>query len=238
MKFAINRLFLIVTPTLMVLMPTSVLAKLTVPKKIILTSGADLLKNTQIKLHQHLSQNQYNRIKIMPMSKPKDSEFTYEQLRVDLPKGYPVAKRVCVHLTHGKQTISLWFAVKAYQSILVASHPIKQHTTLKKSDFILTNRDISGLRGKPYTHLPKDSWLKHALNSNQILTQNQLVRKPQVLQGQVVQIKLISQGITIITKAIAQKDGYIGEAIQMKNIKTNTNFIATVTAPNQAEISS
>lgn len=109
---------------------------------------------------------------------------------------------------------------------------------LKKSDFILKNRDISGLRATPYTHLPKETWLKHAINSNQILTHNQLIRTPKVLKGQIVQIKLISQGITIITKAIAQKDGYIGEAVQMKNIKANTDFIATVTAQNQAEVSS
>lgn len=110
MNFAINRLLLIVSPTVMALLPTSVLATLT---------GADLLKHTQIKLHQHLSQSPYNRIELIPLSKPKDSEFTYEQFSVDLPKAYPVAKRVCVHLTHAKQSVSIWFAVKAYQSVLV-----------------------------------------------------------------------------------------------------------------------
>jgi flagella basal body P-ring formation protein FlgA len=201
------------------------------------TSGEELLKKAQQSLAEYLKKQSYDSIQLTAKNKPKDSEFALADFTIELPKNNPPAKEMCVRLNYKNHSIPIWFTVKAYQKVLVAKHALKNRSPVNKEDFILKQRNIAGLKNAPYSQLPSTQWLKNSINKNHILTTNDLINLPQVIRGQLIKIKIVNGGISILTEAIAENDGYLGQTIQLKNTKTNKHFEARVTGPNQAEVS-
>ena len=202
------------------------------------TTGIDLLNKAQSALKNHLEKQKYDSIVLTTKAHLKDSPLPLSAFTVLIPNEYPTAKQVCVRLNSGKHSIPVWFRVKAYQKVLVARYKIKNHTVVNAKDFILEKRNIAGLKETPYTQMPQTVWLKKSINSDRILTQKYLTDTPAVIKGQSVQVKVLNHGVSIITEAIAQHDGSIGQKIRVKNAQTNKYLVAVVTAPNQAEIPS
>jgi flagella basal body P-ring formation protein FlgA len=202
------------------------------------TSGIDLLNKAQLALKSQLEQHNYLQIEISSKAKLQNSSLPLSSFTVQIQKEYPTAKKVCVRLRSGRHSIPVWFSVKAYQNVLVAQHHIKNRTIVHDNDFILKTRNIAGLKDIPYNRLPQTIWLKKSINTDQILTPGFLTDPPFVIKGQSVQVKIVNHGISITTEAIAQKDGFIGQKVTMKNTQTHKYFLAVITAPNQAEIPS
>lgn len=202
------------------------------------TKGIDLLAKAQSSLKNQLEKQEYTHVELATKVKLKDSRFPLSAFKIQIPAEYPVAKHLCVRMSYKKQSIPVWFTVKAYQKVLVAQHKIKNQTTANDQDFILKTRNIAGLKDKPVNKLPQRMWLNKSINTNQILTQSHLSDIPEVIKGQKIQITVFNQGISIVTEAIALNNGSIGQSVQMKNPKTNKYFFAVITAVNQAEITS
>lgn len=200
------------------------------------TKARELINKAQIALMKKLNESPYAQIELSSKTVLKDSDIPLANFEVQLPEGYPVAKRVCVRLVSQKHSIPIWFGVKAYQQVLVAQRTIKHHTFLQATDLHLKQRDIAGLHGKPLTHLPSDAWLSQPINKHQILTEECLGTSPLVMQGYPVHVTVEQHGIAIIIEAIAQHHGGLGQRIRMKNPRTNKYFVATVTGKNKAEI--
>jgi flagella basal body P-ring formation protein FlgA len=201
------------------------------------TTGAALLNNATKALENHLKKK-YASITLSAQGTVKDSEFPLSDFHAEIPSAYPPAKHVCVHLNRAKASIPVWFKVSAYQSVLVARHPIKNRTPLKKSDFILSLRNVAGLKANPLTQIPPSHWLKKAIHKDHILIASDIMNSPAVIKGHWVQITVQNKGISLVSKALAQNDAFIGQTARMKNPESNKYFVARVTAPNQAEISS
>lgn len=200
------------------------------------SKAQDLLNKAQTALSRQLKQQAYEQVELSSKTILKDSDIALADFTVQLPKVYPTAKRVCVRLIYKKDSLPVWFAVKAYQSVLVAPQRIKSHTLIHRNNFLLKKRNIAGLKYPPVTRLSQNIWLKKSINKNHILTMEDLSPKPQIIQGQKVKVTLAQQGISILTEALAQSEGYTGQIIRMKNPRTNKYFTATVTGKNQAEI--
>ncbi|MCL9682626.1 flagellar basal body P-ring formation chaperone FlgA [Legionella maioricensis] len=202
------------------------------------TTGMDLINKARSELKNQLEKQEYSHVELTTKTKLKGSVFPLSAFKIQIPSEYPVAKQVCVRLNYEKHSIPVWFTVKAYQKVLVAKHQIKNRTIVREDDFILKEQSISGLKQMPLTKLLHPFWLKKSINAAQVLTQKYLIEIPSIIKGQSVQIKIVTHGVSIITEAIAQNDGDIGQTIRMKNPQTNKYFVAVVTAPNQAEIPS
>lgn len=200
------------------------------------STAAELLNKAQHALAQQLKKDAYSQVVLNSKTLLKDSDIPLNNFSVQLPKGYPVAKRVCVHLNYKKRAIPVWFSVKAYQSVLVAQHKIKQHTLLHSKDVVMQRRNIAGLKNPPLSQLPTALWLTRSINKNQILSQDDLRNQPEVLQGQKVGVHVRQHGISIMLEALAQNDAYLGQTVRMQNPQTNKYFVATVTGKKQAEI--
>ncbi|RUR18225.1 flagellar basal body P-ring formation protein FlgA [Legionella sp. km535] len=206
-------------------------------QQVVRTTGNELRRKAQTELEHQLSKR-YDTITLNPKGLVKDSEFPLSEFHVELPESYPPAKQIAVRLIHGKYSIPVWFKISAYQSVLVAKHPLTNRTQLHQTDFILKKRDIAGLKNKPLTKLPQAIWLKKSINKNQILTFSDVAPTPQIIKGQWVQVTVFNRGISLLSKAIAEQDGYTGQLIRMKNPQSNKYFVARVTSSHQAEISS
>lgn len=196
----------------------------------------DLLNKAHQALVQHLKNQAYSQVVLNSKTLLKDSDIPLTDLSVQLPKGYPITKRVCVHLNYKKRSIPVWFSVKAYQSVFIAQHKMKQHTQLHPEDVALQRRNIAGLKNPPLSQFRQTVWLTRSINKNQILTQDDVRNTPEVMQGQKINVNVRHQRISIMMEALAQNDAYLGQAVRMKNLQTNKYFVATVTGKNQAEI--
>jgi flagella basal body P-ring formation protein FlgA len=203
-----------------------------------LTSGIDLVNKAQQALKNHLEKQEYSHIELISKTKLKGSALPLSAFTVEINNLYPIPKKVCVRLLAGTHSIPIWFTVKANKEVLVAQHQIKNRTEVHENDFIIQNRTIAGLKDEPLTQLPQATWIKKSINTNQILTTKFVTEMPSVIKGKPVQVTVSNHGVSILTEAIAQNDGYIGQKIRMKNSQTNKYFIAVVTATNQAEITS
>ncbi|KGP63291.1 hypothetical protein EP47_09165 [Legionella norrlandica] len=201
----------------------------------ILTKGNDLINKAESTLKQQLLQR-YESVELTVKTKVKNTEFPLSSYRVDLPKNDPPARQICVRLNHDNHSIPVWFTIKTYQKVLVAKYKIKTYTPAHESHFVLQKRNIAGLRSKPLTELPPKSWLKNSINKNQILTQDDLIKIPQIIKGQSVEVTVQHKGISLSIEAIAQSNGYKGQLIRMLNPASHKFFIAQITAPNKAEI--
>ncbi len=212
--------------------------KIAVVKQRTQTTGMDLINRAQTELKSQLEKQEYSQIELTTKTKLKGSVFPLSAFKIQIPNQYPVAKQVCVRLNYGKHSIPVWFTVRAYQKVLVARHQIKKRTIVYEDDFIVKAHDISGLKQMPLTKLSHSFWLKKSINEHQVLTQKHVREIPSIIKGQSVQVKVVNHGVSIMTEAIAQNDGDIGQTIRMKNPQTNKYFVAVITAPNQAEIPS
>ncbi|MFJ1268006.1 flagellar basal body P-ring formation chaperone FlgA [Legionella lytica] len=200
------------------------------------TKANDLLSTAQTALAKQLKKQAYSQVELSSKTVVKDSGIALANFKIQLPKGYPVARRVCVRLRYQNRAIPIWFAVKAYQSVLVAKHRIKHHTLLRPSDVILKKRNIAGLNSAPLMQFPTTAWLNKSINKQQILTQDLFGNQPEILQGQKAKVLVQQQGIAITIEAIAQSNGTQGQSIRMKNPRTNKYFFAVVTGKNSAEV--
>ncbi|EHL30357.1 flagellar basal body P-ring formation chaperone FlgA [Legionella drancourtii] len=203
---------------------------------IVRTKAQDLLNKARQALAQQLKSQAYSQVLLNSKTLLKDSDIPLTDFSVQVPKKYPIAKRVCLHLNSKKRSIPVWFAVKAYQAVFVAQHKIKQHTLLHSEDIALQRRNIAGLKNPPLTQFPQRVWLTRSINKNQILTHDDVRTTPEVMQGHKVNVNVRQHGISIMMEALAQSDAYLGQAVRMQNPQTNKYFVATVTGKNQAEI--
>lgn len=193
-----------------------------------------LIKKAHTALIRQLSQY-YENVSARAISQPTAHVHQLSTFTVELPPSNWIAKRVCVRLRHQNTSIPIWFAVQAYQKVLVAKHQIKNQSELGPNDLRIEQKEITGLRHKPLPLKTQKNWAIKTIQAHQILTDNLVVKKPDVLKGQLVQVKVNSPHLFIASKAMALNNGYKGQCIPLKNPNSNQLFTAKITAVNQVE---
>lgn len=190
-------------------------------------------------LNQLNHAHKYTHVQIEPISTPKDSTYPLDELQPTLNLHYPVARRVCVWLTHPNQKshqMAIWFKVRAYASVVVAKHAVRYHTPLNNADFSREERNIAGLGAEPVRVVPNQGWLTSSLAKGAILLSDHIQEPPLVIQGQPVNVTVHHGAITITMQAIAVKDGYVGQTTTVKNPLNQKTFDVRITGYQQAEI--
>lgn len=201
----------------------------------IITSGIALTEKAQTALKFQLEQQSYDAIELSNTANVPGSSLPLADFSTSIKNDYPVAKKVCVQLHADNATRFIWFKAKAFKKVLVAQHNLKSGSVLNKPDFKLVHSNIAGLDSSPLTTLPQQVWLIKSLHRGQVLTKNYLAPKPTIIQGQQVQIHVLTQGVKIITEGEAQKEGNTGQVIPIKT-PTNKSFNARIIGPNQVEV--
>lgn len=201
------------------------------------TSGDALVKKAQIALATQLK-NQYSRIEMKPLSQPKGSDVPLDSFKVNITLSYPVAKRVCVWLTHDRQSIPVWFDVQAYSRVLIAQRHTVYDKALTKDAFVLQERNIAGLKGKPAQARPDKLWLNTSLQAGDILLTQHIKEPPLVVPGQTVKVRLHQNRINLVMEAVALTGGYRGQSINVKNPVNQQTFAVKITGLRQAEVTS
>lgn len=180
----------------------------------------------------------YTRIDIQAISELKDSEYNQEEFKTEIRLTFPTNQRVCVWLIHKHQRIAVWFTVKSYAKVLIASHDLTADSAVQKETFTWHERNIAGLNALPVSSFPKNRVLKSAISTGGILLESHLKEPPPIARGQRIKVTVRDHGVTLIMDAIALTEGYIGQKVTVKNPATSKSIIARVSGRQQAEVSS
>ena len=201
-------------------------------------SGPLLVEKAKAALIDQLGTH-YLRVELTPLSHPKNSPYTVDDLKVDVALSFPIQKRVCVWLVHENKTrIAIWFKVNAYANVLVANRDMHQNTLIQSDAFSLKERNIAGLNAAPALIIPEQAWLKSSIKNGSILLASQIKKPPLVVHGQHIKIATHNHHITIVMDAIALEDGYLGDVIRVKHPLNQQTFIARISGFQQAEMTS
>lgn len=198
--------------------------------------NAALVHKAQDALLAQLNKYPFISVKVEPRTRPFSYNAATATLTPQVHNKYPPLKLACVRLNDAKNSIPVWFKIRAYQKILIAKHDLKSRTQISKNDFMLKKYDVAGFKNKPYTQLPSNAWLKKTIKKNTALTEDYLGPRPHIIKGQLVPVTIFSQQIAINMDAVAQHDAYIGQNIKLKNNQNNKLFTALVSGVNQAEV--
>ena len=190
---------------------------------------ADLVKKMQ---------PDYTHVTIVVISHPKAQKYPIEHFKSNIELPFPAPKRICVWLSYKEKRIPIWFKVKAYARVLVATHDLSARVLLKATDFSWEDSDIAGLSDKPASDVPNHGWLLKPLKKGNPLLSAYWKPSPQVQKGERIKVCVTHHRIRIIMEAEALKDGYLGDIITVKNQVNQKILTAVVTDFHQAEIRS
>ena len=135
--------------------------------------------------------------------------------------------------------IHIPFQVKAFDHVIVASHPIAMGTKLQESDLKSELKDISLLHQGYYSNLEQISGYitKRPINSDQIISPSVVNPARMVNRGEKVMIQAESNGLNIKTTGVAMEDGVYGELIKVKNTATNKLIEGRISSPGLVKVS-
>ena len=201
------------------------------------SSSRALVEKAHAALLKKMNQD-YTHLTIVATSQPKAQNYLIKHFKSNLELPFPTPKRVCVWLSYKEIRIPIWFKVKAYARVLVATHDLNDRVQLKSEDFSWEDLDIAGFANKPAVNVPKQGWLLKPLKKGKPLLYSDWKPSPQVQKGEMIKVSVTHHRISIIMEAEALNDGYLGDTIRVKNQSNQKILTAVVNDLQHAEIRS
>ncbi len=132
------------------------------------------------------------------------------------------------------ETFNCRVNIQTYQTIVVSNKPISLHTILEKEDLILERRETTKISKKFYTSMDEllGSRTKRFIQTGEIILENMVEPMPVITRGKQVNIRFMKGALEIVLPGLARQDGYVGEKIRVRCLKTNKNFKAKIVDPN------
>jgi flagella basal body P-ring formation protein FlgA len=138
-------------------------------------------------------------------------------------------------------TIPLMFMVTTNQKILVAARPINRGEVIEKS-CLDTREIVLGPDSPPQTYLdplPESAVGKVAVRSiptGAALTASMVAEPLAIRRGEDVTLSLKSSHMEVVTKGVAQKDGYVGDLIPVKVFVSGKELTCKIVANGTVEL--
>lgn len=125
--------------------------------------------------------------------------------------------------------------ISIYVSAVAVSRQLPAGSYLSSDMLVQTDTELLQSRGAiiDEAKLIVGARTKRALNSGQILTQNDLCL---VCKGDVVTIKGVSNGLSVTTQATALQDGTLGDEVKVQNLQSKRIVTAQIIAVKRVEI--
>jgi flagellar basal body P-ring formation protein FlgA len=202
-------------------------------------SMSDLTTHTTTWLEQQAPDPSVNKLKIQvyPLDNrlpDKNCEQSLQTSLVNVQLQRQNTVRIQCPDTGGWQ---LFVSVKVSQLVnaVAVTRQLAAGSYLSNDLLVQTETDLLQSRGA----LVKEAQLivgartKKALNSGQIITQNDLCL---VCKGDVVTIAGVSNGLSVTTQATALQDGTLGDEVRVQNLQSKRVVTAQITAVKRVEI--
>jgi flagella basal body P-ring formation protein FlgA len=155
----------------------------------------------------------------------------------DLPKG---GFSIPVNIIRADGApISAWVSgrLSIKRRVPVANRILNINDRVSPADFSWEYRDTSyAIDGIPKAEDIAGHRIRQGLRADEILWKNMLERERAIRRGDSVQVRSTSGAWEITMSAVAQEDGFIGDSINLKNIRSNTSLIGKVTGPGEVDL--
>jgi flagella basal body P-ring formation protein FlgA len=152
-----------------------------------------------------------------------------------------VGKRSAVRVTReaakGSSSV-VWFDVRGMQSIPSARTDIRARTSLvpQMSDYAL--QDAVALDCSPIESPEALTGMRttRTVRAGEPICIESIERRPAVARGEDVTVTSTAGGVTIVGRAIAQRDGGVGEVLEFKSPSSGEIFSAAVTGEREVAV--
>jgi flagella basal body P-ring formation protein FlgA len=167
----------------------------------------------------------------MPMVKIANFEDWNMKVKAEIPKGsfsYPV--QFFSHQNKNPETYWLTGRLDVLRRVAVANRAIYFGERLTEDDFRFEYRDVTYANdGAAKEADLLNHRIKISLRVNDIIWRGHLEREKALSRGQVVRIRMPNKGFDVSLDAQAEQDGFIGDVISVKNLKSQKLLSGRVT---------
>lgn len=146
-----------------------------------------------------------------------------------------LARRMCVWVkaqvpNQDAAVLPVWFALKAYQRVRVATRRKAAHQVLEWGDLALEERDVAPLGATPLNgDVQVTGWrARRALAANRVVLRDALEAVPPITRGADVEVLVHYGAVHIQTRAVALQDGRLGDQVRVQNPNSLAIFTARV----------
>lgn len=131
-----------------------------------------------------------------------------------------------------------WYAVSGYQMGLSATRAIRTGEALDTSAAHSEEVDAMAASCTPLTDASHLAELraKASMRADQVICEESVEPRPPVARGDDVTVRYVGESISLTTKGVAEADGALGDAVQVKKIGTADRYLAVVSGVREVTI--
>lgn len=207
----------------------------TIPSKVIVENVGDKISEARVRMELlNRWQNQCNcRVEVSELMMPKTEPWvmgTEWSLRMPSEPARG-SFTIAIELKKDGNSRTLWLRGRAahYKVAPVAKRQINLGERIQPEDYMMTEREITFARDS----VPEAADLigrraRLSIAANSVLYSGQLEREKALRRGDQVKLALSETGWEVILMGIAEQDGFIGDSVKIRNVKSNQVVVATV----------
>lgn len=204
---------------------------------------AALLDNLAAELAAHYSVTENLEVDLVrPWTAPAADagEAPVEVAVIDHPEALASSMLVRVRYRQDQRILredTLALRVSVWREGMIAALPLKRGEPVSLQ--VVTTRRVDALRDRdslPVSVAGEDYVLAREIPAGRALSWRDVIRRPLVHRGQMVEVQAGSGTLVITIKALAMQDGARGENVRVRNLESKRDFVAKVTAENRAEV--
>jgi flagella basal body P-ring formation protein FlgA len=131
-----------------------------------------------------------------------------------------------------------WFAIAGFRSVATTKHAIAAGEKLGVEAAALEERNVLGARCEPIvdTGVLEGQRTIKPLRAGELICANMIEPQPSVVRGEMVSVRYLGDRVVLVTKAIAQVDGWPGEEVLVRNPQSRGAFRALVSGVGEVTI--
>lgn len=161
----------------------------------------------------------------------------------DRPNGTAVIELVGINSEGHEKSENIQTPYEAWKKVPVAIRRIYPNQKLKAEDFRVQDVNVaSGIAREVRGAMISASTPLHQLQSRQSILENQYVlsnaveKQPDLKKGDTVKLELVSGELTLVTQAIAEEPGSVGDRIRVMTVKTKREITGVIREDRSVEV--
>lgn len=173
---------------------------------------------------------------VRPFSPPSDA--IVEVAEMPPAPASQMMLRLRIHDLEGRTSdVTVFVRVQIWRDAWIAREPLPRGGAVESH--LVEMRRVDALRQRDL--IPADAPLEElmvsrGLPAGRFVTWRDVVRRPLVRRGQMIDVAAVDGPLAVNMKALALQDGAAGELVRVRNVESRREFAALVTASGQAQV--
>lgn len=169
------------------------------------------------------------------------SENNIEEWSVDAGKDLPKGSfHIPVYIKQAQQPLKqYWLSgqLRIYKKVPIVAKAMAMGEIFSQDFVEWAERDVTfAYDGTPFVRDILGKRTSQALRAGNIIWQNLILREKAILRGDMVKLIIGTETFEVSTMGRAENDAYVGDTVQVKNLKSNKVVSGAVTGKNEVRI--